>query len=155
MNLKSIGKIGERDGKFTVEVDQLYKDGLLGLEGFSHVMVLWWADQLAGKEYRQNVVIDKPYKPGPEKVGVFATRSPMRPNPIAVTVIAVADLNIEEGLIETYFIDAEIGTPILDIKPFMLCCDFPEASKGPEWSEMLPKSIDESGRFDWSQFFNF
>lgn len=155
MNINKIGTVGRDEKGFYVMLEKSYVEALKGIEGFSHLHVLWWADKLDLEEYRQILTTQKPYKPGPEELGMFATRSPLRPNLICTTLISVADLDLEKGLIRTYYIDAEEGTPVLDIKPYLPCSDRPEVYSVPEWSAMLPDSIEESASYDWESYFNF
>lgn len=51
-------------------------------------------------------------------MGVFATRSPQRPNPIAITTVDIANIDYEEGAIQLYYIDAFDNTDVIDIKPY-------------------------------------
>ena len=155
MELKKIGMVGADDRGFYVQLDEAYKEALTAMEGFSHVNVLWWADQLEDSRSRQVTLVNKPYKPGPEKVGIFATRSPQRPNPICTTIVNVLELSVEEGVVRIPYIDAEPGTPVLDIKVYLPCSDHPKESHGPAWSELLPDCIEDSATFDWEGYFNF
>lgn len=158
MNTFSCNKIGEicsaEDG-FAITISPEYKEGLTGLEGFSWVSIVWWAHQLDGPEYRKMVTTNKPYKKGPDTLGLFATRSPIRPNPIAVTPIYVLKIDMEAGVIYTPYIDAEVGTPVLDIKPYHGCTDVVSTISVPEWCAGWPKSIEESAHFNWDEVFNF
>ncbi|MCP4177093.1 MAG: tRNA (N6-threonylcarbamoyladenosine(37)-N6)-methyltransferase TrmO, partial [bacterium] len=97
----------------------------------------------------------KPYKKGPDKVGVFATRSPVRPNPIALSLIYIINIDYDKGLIYIPYIDADIGTPVLDLKPYHLSTDNPASVSVPEWCSHWPKSIEQSGEFNWEAEFNF
>lgn len=155
MKLKKIGTIKEDKYGLYIQIDDPYKNALIGLDGFSHLHVLWWADQLDIPDMRSITTVDKPYKPGPELLGIFATRSPLRPNPICTTIITVTDLNVSTGIIRTWYIDGEAETPVLDIKPYLPCSDYPTTTSSPEWSSMLPKSIEASAEFDWDNYFNF
>lgn len=154
-DIQKIGTVEAGDEGFYIQVDDAVKQGLIGLEGFSHLNIVWWGHHYDDASYRDNLVIDKPYKTGPEQIGVFATRSPMRPNPILLTVISVMKLDIGKGRIYTPYIDAEEGTPVLDIKPYFPCSDISSGADTPKWCAILPKSIEESAEFDWSTFFNF
>jgi tRNA (adenine37-N6)-methyltransferase len=116
--LNPIGHVAGGEGGFTLRIDEQYREALLGLEGFSHINVLFWCHYLDTREYREITVGDKPYKQGPDQVGIFATRSPARPNPIALTAVPVLDIDYETGVIQIAFIDAEPDSPVLDIKPF-------------------------------------
>ena len=134
MHLKPIGIISSpfksagqapRQGRFTDETSTLeifdaYDDGLKTIERASHLIVLYWLDR-ADRERLQA------YTPhGAELRGVFACRSPARPNPIG---IAVATLLKREGRTLTVKgLDAIDQTPIIDIKPYSPDLDaFPEA----------------------------
>jgi tRNA (Thr-GGU) A37 N-methylase len=57
------------------------------LDGYSHVQVVWWFDRAEGTD---SLIERKPCAKGPEELGVFAMRSPMRPNPIAVSSVDIA-----------------------------------------------------------------
>lgn len=155
MKLKSIGTVQADEKGLLLKIDEAYKACLIGLEGFSHVQVIWWANQLDDEHVRTTCTVEKPYKPGPDVLGIFATRSPMRPNPICTTVISVADLHIDSGEIRTWYIDADVDTPVIDIKPYLPCSDKPENVQVPKWSAMLPDSIEASADFDWESYFNF
>src|SRR4029079_7183253 len=86
-------------------------EGLLDIEGFSHLYVLWVFDRADGFSLRAMPPIDdRPH-------GVFATRSPRRPNPIGLTVV---ELQGREGhRLRVRGVDMLDGTPVLDIKPYL------------------------------------
>lgn len=153
--LMQIGRIQKDKQGFYIQLEEKYKEGLISLKGFSHINVLWWGHVYDTLENREKLVINKPYKPGPDNVGVFATRSPIRPNPILLSVIIVSDIDMKNGRIYTPYIDAEPNTAILDIKPYFPCTDISKNAVTPKWCNMLPESIEGSSLFDWSTFFNF
>ena len=97
----------------------------------------------------------QPYNGAPELMGAFATRSPARPNPIAMTASEVINIDLANGIIRIAFIDADDDTPVLDIKPYTPSFDRVEAPGVPAWSRGWPKSTEASGNFDWGQVFNF
>ena len=101
-----IGEVVNEDGEFKIVLDHAYWAGLKGLEGFSHVQVLWWMDGCDNTKDRATLVEQKPYIKGPDELGVFALRSPERPNPIAVSNVAIAYIHEESGAIGLYYIDA-------------------------------------------------
>ena len=82
IEIKPIGHIRSREGEFYLELEEAYRPALTNFSGFSHLQVLWWGHLFAGPEHRANLIENTPYVKGPEAIGVFATRSPMRPNPI-------------------------------------------------------------------------
>jgi len=155
MKLTPIGKVEPVADGFAIKLDEKYKDALTGLTGFSHLHILWWAHLIDSPEYRETTVVDKPYKQGPDKLGIYATRSPIRPNPIADTVVYVTRIDHENGVIYTPYIDAEPDTPVLDIKIYLPCCDIVTQYAVPKWAEVFPGSLEESAEFDWGSVFNF
>ncbi len=154
MQLKQIGKTGFENGKFFIELEDKYKSGLINIEGFSHLQIIWWGHLGDTEEKRGNIVIQKPYAKGPDKIGVFATRSESRPNPILITNIFVQEIDLDKGRIYTPYIDAEIGTPVLDIKPYHLSERIKQC-KVPKWCNHWPEWYEDAGDFDWKGEFNF
>ena len=104
------------------------------------------------EEMRQYMVAPKPYKKGPEEVGLFATRSPVRPNPLGMTTVPVLDIDRKNGLVKIAFIDAENGTPIVDIKPYH-GIDRVRDVHVPEWCSHWPEWYEDSAEFDWAEEF--
>lgn len=92
-----------------------HKERLNGIEGYSHVVVLFWMDRVSPRERRRvNIVPYGIVGAGPK--GVLATRMPPRPNPIGVTT---ARLRKRQGnILIVSNLDALNGTPILDVKPY-------------------------------------
>lgn len=154
MNITEIGKVCMKDGS-QILVGSKYVDGLKALEGFGHLVVVWWADKVDEPELRETLTVERPYKGGPDQVGIFATRSPVRPNPICISVVDVLDIDYKKGIITTSWIDAEECTPILDLKAYFPCSDKVNHTEMPEWARKLPVCIEDSAEYDWSQFFNF
>ena len=106
-----------------VELDERYREGLLGLTGFSHVILLYWMH-----EARRDLIVQTPGHLGAPR-GVFALRSPVRPNPIALAVAELIEIR-SDGLVVRY-IDCLDGTPLLDIKPYFASIDaVPDARRG-------------------------
>lgn len=150
-----IGKIENDKNGIRIVLEQRFRKGLKELRGFSHVQVLWWFDKCDNDENRATLVEKKPYKKGPAEIGVFAMRSPKRPNPIAVSNVNIAYVDEEAGIVGLYYIDAFSGSPVLDLKPYTPSIDRVENPSTPEWCSHWPKSYEESGRFDWESEFNF
>jgi len=150
-----IGKIVNEDGNARVELYGKFACGLKGLENFSHVQILWWMDGCDNETDRSTLVERKPYRKGPDELGVYALRSPERPNPIAVSNVDIAYVDAEHGIIGLYYIDAFDGSVVLDIKPYTPSIDRIENTKVPSWCNHWPKSYEESADFDWDAEFNF
>lgn len=114
---KNMNAARERGGGATVTVNAAYRAGLAGLAGFSHVVVLSWFEQAP-----RNLIVQKPRHASDAK-GVFALRSPARPNPIGLHVARIVALDIDNGTVELDAIDALDGTPVIDLKPYFASVD--------------------------------
>jgi tRNA-Thr(GGU) m(6)t(6)A37 methyltransferase TsaA len=137
INLKPIGTVhseikerehGHRLANATIEIDRGLTEALDNLDEFSHIIVLWW--------------IHKSHRPAPLKVtprhhgltspiGVFASRSPDRPNPIGKSTVRL--LKREGNILTVEGLDAIDGTPVLDIKPYIPGVDAAENAVAPSW----------------------
>lgn len=150
-----IGKISVNEGGTFIGLEPKYIPALQALDGFSHLNVIWWFSDFDNEESRNVFETPQPYKNAPAVMGIFATRSPVRPNPIALTAVQVIHINYEKGIIQIAYIDANDGTPVLDIKPYTPSLDRVEAPGVPEWCSHWPMSLEQSGSFDWGNEFNF
>lgn len=150
-----IGRIRNQEDEVKIILDAGYREGLKGLQGHSHVQVLWWADGCDNEEDRRVLTEKKTYRKGPDEIGFFALRSPERPNPIMVSNSGIAYVDEENGVVGLYYIDANDHTAVLDLKPYTPSIDRVEFSSSPEWCAHWPGSYEESGSFDWEAEFNF
>ncbi|MCL2137377.1 MAG: SAM-dependent methyltransferase [Coriobacteriia bacterium] len=150
-----IGTVHANDNSMFIEVDERYIKALQALDGFSHINVIWWFSDFDGDEMRNILETAQPYKKAPAVMGVFATRSPIRPNPLALSTVQVVQIDYKKGFVHIAYIDANDGTPVLDIKPYTPSLDRVEAPGVPEWCRHWPMSVEESGSFDWQNEFNF
>lgn len=113
----------ETDIVCTLVLDPRWAGGLAGLESVSHVVVLYWMDRA-----RRDLLLQAPHHYS-ERRGTFALRSPVRPNPIAVSVARV--LRIEGNALSVVGLDCLDDTPLLDLKPYFASTDsVPDASVG-------------------------
>ncbi len=107
-------------------------DAVRGLEGFSHVWVIFLFHQTARGDWKPTV--RPPRLGGNERVGVFASRSPFRPNPIGLSVVKLDQIDYDHPdgpLLRLCGVDLVDGTPVLDVKPYVAYADaLPEASGG-------------------------
>ena len=117
---KGLGAKHEAEG--TLEILPEFEQGLTDIDGFSHLIVLWEFDRSDGFE----LVGTPPCDDRPH--GVFATRSPRRPNPIGLTVVRL--LRREGGMLYVRGVDMLDGTPILDIKPYLSSVSAEELRRG-------------------------
>jgi tRNA (adenine37-N6)-methyltransferase len=105
------GLDAKHEAEGTLEILPQFEAGLSDIEGFSHLFVQWFFDRSEGFELLGTPPIDdRPH-------GVFATRSPRRPNPIALTVVEL--LRREGAHLHVRGVDMLDGTPLLDLKPYL------------------------------------
>lgn len=112
-----IGHIAKQGGTTTIVIDESYQDGLLRLDDFSHVWVIWWFDQNDTPDQRAVLQVHPRRDMRNPLSGVFATRAPVRPNLIGLTLCQI--ISVQDGVIEIDSIDAYDQTPVLDLKPYI------------------------------------
>ncbi len=113
----------ESDAVCTIEVDPRYAAALAGVETCSHLLALYWMH-----EARRDLVLQAP-RHYAELRGTFALRSPVRPNPIAASVVRL--VKVEGTRLTVIGLDCLDGTPLLDLKPYFASTDaVPEAVVG-------------------------
>ena len=105
------GRGAKHEAEGRLEILPEFEAGLQDIDGFSHLVVIWEFDRVQGFE----LIGTPPCDTRPH--GVFATRSPYRPNPIGLTVVEL--LRREGAVLHVRGVDMLDGTPILDIKPYM------------------------------------
>jgi len=126
-----IGHVRKSDDRTLIVLDKKYGPGLLGLDGFTHVYVFWWFDRNDTPQGRAVLQVHPRGNRQNPLTGVFATRSPRRPNLIALTLCKI--VAVKENVVEVEKIDAFDGTPVLDLKPFLPGYDTAEDAKVPDW----------------------
>ena len=140
MTLKAIGVVksvtkqpARRSWEKTISdivVDSSLTEALDGLDEFSHIIVIYWMHQVA----RLGQVPTKVRPMGRREVpvvGLFATRSPNRPNPIGIATVRL--LKRQDNLLKVEGLDAFDGTPVIDIKPYIPGYDSSTNAKVPSW----------------------
>jgi len=145
---------------FTVEVEQYERRFLMKTIQVNPVGTIRQGEKgtmlVVDKKYISALQeVEAPYIKAPDIMGIFATRSPIRPNPIALTASQVISIDHAAGTIQLAYIDANDGTPVLDIKPYTPSIDRVEGPKVPNWCSHWPNSVEQSGDFDWASEFNF
>ena len=119
------GLVPELRGTIRFEPAFQQEEALRGLEGFSHLWLIWGFSRAEG----WTPTVRPPRLGGNTRLGVFATRSPHRPNPLGLSAVEIE--GIEEGIIRVRGADLLNGTPIYDIKPYIPYADaIPEAKGG-------------------------
>lgn len=132
---------GEQRAKIRVFPE--FCGGLKGIEGFSHLIILYWIHLRDSEaERRTLLVFPKRHRVNVE-TGVFACRSPSRPNPMGLCVVEL--IEVENCVLTVRGLDAFEGSPIVDIKPYIPGLDaFPEA-RVPDWALNEGAAQQESG----------
>ncbi len=126
-----VGFIELKGGKVFIKVLERYRNCLKGLDGFSHLIVLYWLHLRDNPVDRGTIQVYPKGDISKPLVGVFATRSPSRPNPIGLSV--VRKLEIGEGYLRIDRIDAFNGTPVIDVKPYIKRSDCISDAEEPNW----------------------
>ena len=108
------------------------KEALRGLEGYSHIWILWGFS--ASNKEHWAATVTPPRLGGRKRMGVFATRSPFRPNPIGMSVVKLEEIIFDENkgyLLRVSGVDMLDKTPVYDIKPYLPYADsYPQATAG-------------------------
>ena len=116
------GPGAQHDAEGVLEIDPALETGLTDIEGFSHLFVLWVFDRSVGYDLMARPPIDD------REHGVFATRSPRRPNPIGLTVVRL--LGRQGSRLFVRGVDMLDGTPIVDLKPYLSSVPAEEIRRG-------------------------
>jgi len=115
--INPVGIVRKTNISVSIEIFKDYTDALLGLDGFSHIVVLYWFDQNDTADKRRVLQVHPRKDPRNPLTGVFATHSPQRPNLIGFTVCKI--ISIHGGSIEIEDIDALDGSPVIDLKCYI------------------------------------
>ena len=140
----AIGFVRSEKGRKYLEVLPQFTLAMQQLEHFSHLIVIWWAHKRDDRKGRQMLATKPPYARD-RTTGVFACRSPYRPNPIAISVCPIRSVDISLGRIDIGQIDAADNTPILDLKAYFPVVDRVEGARVPEWIPNWGDCLPEDG----------
>lgn len=126
------GLVEELSARIVFEPEYRNADALRGLDGFSHLWLIWDFSEVPHDGWTPTV--RPPRLGGNKRVGVFATRSPFRPNPLGLSVVRLGRIDTtskDAPVIEVFGADLMDGTPIFDIKPYLPYVDSkPDAKNG-------------------------
>lgn len=112
-----------------IVIEESLTDSLDGIEGFSHLIILWWMHRL--KESTRPLRVHPGRRPGAPLTGVLATRAPVRPNPIGKATVRL--LERRGNILKVEGLDALEGSPVIDIKPFIPAVDSAGDATVPSW----------------------
>jgi tRNA-Thr(GGU) m(6)t(6)A37 methyltransferase TsaA len=124
--------VQKTEGRTLIVLDKKYQSGLLGIDSFSHIYVVWWFDRNDTPEGRATLQVHPRGDRRNPLTGVFATRSPRRPNLIALTLCKI--VSVKGNVVEVETFDGFADTPVLDIKPFIPGYDSAADARLPEWA---------------------
>ena len=116
-SVRPVGVVRKDGGDILIEIKKKYQDALLGLEGFSHILVLYWFHENDNPEIRSTLRVHPRKDKNNPLMGVFGTHSPARPNLIGITRCKILD--ISGSIIRVDDIDAFDGSPVIDIKCYI------------------------------------
>ena len=125
------GLVPELKGEIVLEPEYRNPDAVRGLEEFSHLWLVWEFSKAVRSDWSPTV--RPPRLGGNQRVGVFATRSPFRPNPIGLSCVRLERIDLEDSrkpVILVSGVDMMDGTPIYDIKPYLPYADSHPGAKG-------------------------
>lgn len=131
IKVRPIGVVELRGERCFIHVDSAYAEAMDGLDGFSHINVLFWFHQNDTPEGRSVLKVHPRKDENNPLTGVFATHSPLRPNLIGLTLCRIVE--IADTTIEVDTIDARDGTPVIDIKCFIPTSRPLDDLRIPEW----------------------
>lgn len=114
-SMSPVGWVRKADGKTFIEVDKRFQPALMGVEYLKSIWVLYWFDRNDTPEKRAVLQVHPRGNPDNPLRGVFATRSPLRPNLIALSEVQI--VSVKGNVVEIDGIDAFADTPVLDLKP--------------------------------------
>ena len=112
-----VGAVSKNEEATWIEIFEPFSDALLGLEGFSHIQVLFWFHENDTADRRKTLQVHPRKDEKIPLTGVFATHSPLRPNLIGLTICKIK--SIKDRQIEIEEIDAFDGTPVIDVKCYI------------------------------------
>jgi tRNA (adenine37-N6)-methyltransferase len=142
--IRAIGYVERHDeGGSCLHVFEPYRACLVGLDGFGHAQVLWWFSDCGDERSRATTTVDPPFDA--PTLGVFASRAPTRPNPIALSTVAIRGVDVGRGVLEIGAIDAADGSPLIDIKPYLPHYGRVRAPVVPAWAADWPDWLPDEG----------
>ncbi|MBN1762187.1 MAG: tRNA (N6-threonylcarbamoyladenosine(37)-N6)-methyltransferase TrmO [Methanomicrobia archaeon] len=138
--LRFIGVVEKANekGVSQIRIFDEFRDGLEGLDSYSHIIVLYWFHLRDTEEERSVLKVVPRRHSGAPEVGVFTSRSPSRPNPIGLCVVKL--VRLKGAVLSVKGLDAFEDTPIIDIKPYNSRADSVPDAVVPPWALRGPKT---------------
>lgn len=133
-----VGFIRKKGQTTRIEIQKKFRTALLGLDGFSHIYVIYWFHKNDTPQQRSVLQVHPRKDKRNPLTGVFATHSPERPNLVALTICRI--VAIRENMIEIDRIDAIDGTPVIDIKSYNFKNEASPPFRVPDWARIGSES---------------
>ena len=127
---RQAGLAEEIESRIVFENEFKNPDALRGLEGFSHIWLIWGFNLNEQKQGKWDATVRPPRLGGNRRIGVFASRSPNRPNPIGLSCVKIKNIDLKNVEISVLGADLADGTPIYDIKPYVPYADSVKSATG-------------------------
>lgn len=142
--LLPLGTIHKDKGEYFLEIHENFHYYSSLLKGYSHLKICWWFDKFDKPVYRRSLEGQPPYENAP-RTGVFASRSPVRPNPIALTTARILSIEEARCMIKVSQLDCFDKTPFLGFHLYYPETDRVEDCRLPDWLAHWPKWLDDRG----------
>lgn len=147
------GLVPELKGRILLTDKYRKEESIRGLDGFSHLWLIWGFDR--NDRSRDSLTVRPPRLGGNERVGVFASRSPFRPNGLGLSSVMIDSVDFSEGIIHVSGADLADNTPIYDIKPYInytdchedALCGFVDSNSWNQLEVEIPEKVALSFNF--------
>ena len=136
--LRFIGVVDEAKEISKIKIFTECCEGLKGVDAYSHLIILYWAHLRDTEKKRSFLQVFPRRHKVNVKTGVFACRSPSRPNPVCLCVVELVE--VERCTLKVKGLDALEGSPIIDIKPYIPRADSVSNARVPEWTKQGPST---------------
>ena len=136
-SIRPIGHVEKNDKGIFLVINPKLWDATIHVDLFSHLIVLWWIHGRDTEEDRKKVISHPPRNKGTEASGAFSCRSPSRPNPIGHTIVKLIAVEVEHHRLRIDHMDANDGSPIIDIKPYLPSSDRVDDARVAPWFQTL------------------
>ncbi len=135
--IRPIGHVEKTDAGIYLAINPELWDATTHVDLFSHLIVLWWIHDRDTDEDRSTLISYPPRNKGDEASGAFSCRSPSRPNPIGHTIVKLLEVDVDNSRLKIDHMDANHGSPIVDIKPYLPSSDKVDDARIASWFENL------------------
>lgn len=152
LNPIGMAKVNEEKMNYSITIKKKYRPALKELDQYSHVIVIFWADRHDNDEARSALVAEElPFFYGDRAppMGVFATRSEFRPNPVLISPAQILSIDHSKGILKLAYLDTLDNTPIIDLKPYIPMSDRVMSATYPPYLQHWPDTNEKAA--EWWQ----